>query len=280
MKILLAVVLLIVVAGPLIWGAAFWRYRAQISQSDAAFAAVLGQATANPPLFEPSMLDGLPDVARRYFAHAIAPGTPLSTTVKLQMSGTLTLGDASGPRPFAMTARQALNAPTDFVWQPQMRAGPMLIAGSDGLTDHAWTRFWLLWSVPVVRTEVSADLDRSARARPVLEAIWAPAALLPQNGAQWVQTGPLEAQVTVGPDPVTLDMTLAEDGRLLSIVTQRWSNENPERTWRLQPFGADMLAEAQFGGFTIPSEVSVGNHYGTPDYFAFFEARITSAVWH
>lgn len=31
----------------------------------------------DPPRFDPTMLDGLAEVAQRYFARAIAPGTPL-----------------------------------------------------------------------------------------------------------------------------------------------------------------------------------------------------------
>jgi hypothetical protein len=59
----------------------------------------------------------------------------------------------------------------------------------------------------------------------------------------------------------------------------RWSDANPEKKFRLQPFGGTIEAEAGFGGFTIPSDIKVGNHYGTDTYFPFFQARITSAEY-
>lgn len=57
----------------------------------------------------------------------------------------------------------------------------------------------------------------------------------------------------------------------------RWSDANPEKRFRLQPFGGTADAEATFGGFTIPSRLNVGNHNGTDDYLPFFQAKVVSA---
>ena len=42
--------------------------------------------------FEPTMTRGLPEPARRWLGHAIAPGTPLWGSVELTMHGRIKLG--------------------------------------------------------------------------------------------------------------------------------------------------------------------------------------------
>jgi len=63
------------------------------------------------------------------------------------------------------------------------------------------------------------------------------------------------------------------------VVGDRWSNANPEKRFRLQPFGGTAAADATFQGLTIPTSVAAGNHYGTDDYLPFFQARITRAQY-
>ncbi len=60
----------------------------------------------------------------------------------------------------------------------------------------------------------------------------------------------------------------------------RWSKEYAHGEYRLQPFGGSVSKEAEFTGYTIPSEVAVGTHFGTEAYFPFFQVRVTSARYH
>lgn len=265
------------------WYVGHRQYRARTAEAEAAWADILAQTTGSVAVYDPAMVADLPEIAQRYFAHAIAPGTPLHTTVMLEMDGSFHLGKKDAPQTYAMTARQILAPPDQFVWIPEMRSGPLVISGSDALyQDHAWTRFWMMWSLPVAQAAATEGLDRAALARPALEAIWAPATLLPQNGARWEQTGPDTARVTLGTGEktVAIDLTLTVDGRVMDIVTQRWSNANPQSTYQYQPFGGAMAADTTFEGFTIPSDVQVGNFFGTEEYFPFFEARITAATYY
>jgi hypothetical protein len=159
----------------------------------------------------------------------------------------------------------------------------MIVSGIDGLQDsHGRTRFWMFQAIPLVQTASTKGLDRSAATRPALEAIWLPASLLPSNGAAWEQLGPDKARVTFGNQkyPIEMTLTIATDGRVADIVATRWSDANPERVFRLQPYGGTTEQEATFGGFTIPSVVHVGNHYGSDSYSAFFDARITEATFY
>lgn len=259
---------------------AFWSYRQASNEAETAMARIASRA--KPPLgtFDPSLVAELPEIAQRYFVHAIAPGTPLNTTVRLEMQGTFLLGDKASFQTYAMTARQILAPPSEFVWLPSMQSGIMHISGSDALVQEVgWTRFWINGLVPVVNLQASPDLNRSALSRSAMEGVWAPASLLPANGVTWEQTGPNTARLsfTTGIEPV--DMMLGPDGRVLEVVTMRWSDANPDNAFRLQPFGGTMEAESTFQGFTVPSLVKVGNHFGTVEYLPFFQAKITAAEY-
>jgi hypothetical protein len=113
----------------------------------------------------------------------------------------------------------------------------------------------------------------------MLEAIWAPATLLPQFGADWTQTGPDTAVVrfadTQGIEP--MQITLDAQGNPVEVWALRWTDANPEKIYRLQPFGGRMLEMGRHGGFLIPMRVELGNMFGTADYAPFFLATITRA---
>lgn len=57
---------------------------------------------------------------------------------------------------------------------------------------------------------------------------------------------------------------------------QRWSNANPEKQHRLQPFGGYLSEFRTFDGFRLPTHVEAGNHFETDQYFPFFVADVTS----
>ena len=62
-------------------------------------------------------------------------------------------------------------------------------------------------------------------------------------------------------------------------TTMRWSDANPQKTFRLQSFGGTMEAEGTFEGFTIPTRIEVGNHFGTAQYLPFFQANLVAAEY-
>jgi hypothetical protein len=261
-------------------GAAYAVRAADERRAQAAWAqlAGLGAAAARPDRFDPRMVEGLPAPARRYFLRSIAPGTPLRTVAEIEMEGELGLGDRADPRYLPMRARQILAPPHGFVWVPEMGKWPMRISGSDGYAlGGAWTRFWLLGMVPVARAADTPDLARSAAARGIAEALlWVPAALLPGESVAWEPIDERRARVAVrhGGERFPVELEVAEDGRLLSLAMPRWSDANPERTFRWQPFGGTVAEVRTFGGYTVASRVDAGNHFGTDAYFPFFRARV------
>lgn len=54
----------------------------------------------------------------------------------------------------------------------------------------------------------------------------------------------------------------------------RWSDANPEKKHRLQPFGGKLSDFREVKGFRLPSNVEAGNMFGTDDYFVFFKAEL------
>jgi hypothetical protein len=256
--------------------AALALLRAADRRADARSWAALAGLPAAPATFDPALVADLPDPARRYFLYTIAPGTPLRTSAVIEMGGEIGMGtrDAPGYRP--MRARQILAPPAGLVWK--LDAG--LIAGSDGMTpDTSWTRFRLAGLLPVVRAGGGPDHFRSAFGRAVAEGtFWTPAAFLPGPGIRWEAVDADTARVTVAAHGLeqSVEITVAPDGRPVRVVMPRWSNANPEKTWRLEPFGGDLADFRAFEGYRLPTSVDGGNLIGTEAYFPFFKARVTA----
>jgi hypothetical protein len=236
---------------------------------------LINQAGVSANRYDPDMVRSLPDPAQRYFNFSIAPGTPLVPAVELVMHGELGLGSIDDPRYSPMSAHQILAPPHGLVWR--IRAGA--ISGSDGATSSmSWTRFWLFGLIPVVRVSDDQDHHRSAFGRVVAEgAFWTPAMLLPGNEVRWeaVDTETARAIVTYAGFEQSVDLTVAPNGQPEHIVIPRWSNENPAREYRFQPFGGYLRNFRKFGGYTLPTSVEGGNHFGTDQYFPFYKAQVT-----
>lgn len=270
MKIILAVA--IVLAGLLaalivlaVWDKradrAEWRRLAALQPDD-------------PRRFAKSMVADLPEPARRYFGYTILPGTPLLPVAEIDMTGQFSLGTQDEPRYQPMQARQILAAPEGFVWAMRTRGG-LPLSGSD--TGH-WTRFRMLWLIPVARLGGTEDHERSAFGRYVAEAaFWTPAALLPGPGIAWSPVDKDTARVTMnhGTLSQSVDVTVDGEGRPVKVVFQRWSNANPQKVHRLQPFGGYLSDFREVGGYRLAHRVEAGNMFGTDDYFPFFLAEVS-----
>jgi hypothetical protein len=228
--------------------------------------------------FDPSMISQLPEPARRYFGHVIAPGARISSTAVITMEGDLSLGTRQKPNYQPMHARQLLSLPDGLVWRVQMGSGIMRAAGSDGMIgNRSWTRFWLLNLIPVARVGHNPDHLRSSFGRVVAEAaIWSPAALLPRPGIVWSAVDADTARATVTHAGMTqeVDIRVNAEGQPVWIKIERWSNANPQGEFRLQPFGGEVSDYRRIDGHTLPFRVDGGNFFGTEDYFPFYRARV------
>lgn len=232
--------------------------------------------TSTGAVFDESMISDLPEAVQRYFRYSIDIGTPLSTVAEIEMSGELCLGTKQSPNCRSMVASQLLAPPQGLVWS--LQAGPL--SGSDAATPEvSWTRFWLFNVLPVVRVGGTRDHLRSAFGRVVSEgAFWVPASLLPSPSVVWnqIDASTVRASVSLNDLRQDVQLTLAASGQPTKVVISRWSNENPEKSFREQPFGGELSEFKQFEGYRVPTRVIGGNHIDTPDYFPFYRATISS----
>ncbi|POM23544.1 hypothetical protein BTM25_46980 [Actinomadura rubteroloni] len=233
----------------------------------------LAAPTERPAAFDPGMVAGLPDAARRWLLHAIAPGTPLTTGALLRMRGAIRLG---AWRPF--TAAQVLRPPEGFLWSATARVAGLPVIGHDrydaGVGEMRWR---LLGAIPVLSAS-GPDVTRSAAGRLAGELVLDPAAALTSAVTfEHVDDRRVRAHVTIGGEAHPVTLTVAPDGALTSVTLPRWGNPD-KGPYREHVFGAEFLAERTFGGFTVPSRVRVGWWYGTDrwDEGEFF--RFT--LWH
>lgn len=231
----------------------------------------------DPQFFNKEMVAELPEPARRYFSYSIRPGTPLLPVVEIEMTGQFSLGTKLNPRYQPMEARQILAAPEGFVWAMKTTGG-MPVAGSD---SGLWTRFRIFGLIPVARAGGDPDHARSAFGRYVSEAvIWSPAALLPGPGVTWTEVDDDTARVTIhhGEMSQAIDLTVDAEGRPDVVSLERWTNANPDKAYRLQPFGAVLSDFREVGGYRLPFHAEAGNMFGTDEYYPFFIADVTEIL--
>lgn len=228
--------------------------------------------------FDPASIAALPEPAQRYLRHAIAPGTPLASAVRLTMHGEIKLG--ARWHPFA--AEQVIRWDRGLIWQARTKMGPLSISGSDRFIDGQGAMAWkLLGIIPVMRAD-GPDISRSAAARLEAESMWLPSVLL-GDGISWSAEDATHPHVCIAVtgDEAELTLTVDEHGRLRESMMQRWGN--PEGgDFHAAPFGAIVEAESSFDGYTIPTQLRVGWWFGTErfaDEGEFWRATITSASY-
>lgn len=221
--------------------------------------------------FSDDELDGLPEPVCRHLRAAIAPGTPLASAASLRMSGHIKLG-----RWLPFRARQLLAPHRGTIWSARI-AG--LISGSDRYADGSGTMDWRLAGLIRLEHAAGPDVSRSSAERAAGEAIWLPTALLPRFDVQWTahDEHTITARFNVDGRPVQVEYRIDDEGRIRSLVFNRWGDPANDGVFGLHPFGGQVTAHSTFDGLTIPSAGSVGWFYGTdrwPDG-EFFRYRIT-----
>ncbi|MBW4621726.1 MAG: hypothetical protein KME17_20470 [Cyanosarcina radialis HA8281-LM2] len=232
-----------------------------------------------PKTFTKEAIADLPEPVQRYFLRAIALGTPLATTVELDMQGQFRL---ASDKPWLPMQAQELLTSKGFVWQAKIGSGWSQFRGADYYFNRMGRmRFAVLGLIPVVNAS-NPDTARSAMGRMVAELMWLPSALLPQAGVEWsaIDDRTIEAKLKVDGEPVTLRLEIDRDGKLLSGYALRWGDRTPDGSWTYIPMGGKYYAERTFDGFTIPSQVGVGWWFGSDRYFEFFQGTIDRAEFN
>jgi hypothetical protein len=236
----------------------------------------LGARLACAPLpggFGEQDLEGLPEPARRHLRAAIRPGAVVAQSVSLTMRGRIKVG-----RWLPFRASQVLAPHRGFVWSARA-AG--LISGWDRYVDGAGAMRWRLGGLVTLAQGDGPDVSRSAAGRAAAEAIWVPTALLPRCGVRWGSDGPDSASLHYELDGIEMSVSYQVDpqGRITSVVLDRWGDPDGTGTWGWHRFGGEMLSHRTFGDLSIPETGRVGWHFGTERWpeGAFFEFTITDA---
>ncbi|MGM0574337.1 MAG: DUF6544 family protein [Myxococcota bacterium] len=227
--------------------------------------------------FDHSALDGLPEPARRYLAHAVAPGTPLASAVRLRMHGTIRLKGWCSFR-----AEQVIRPERGMVWRAAVKMGGLPVKGFDRVVDGEGAMRWrLLGLIPVVNAS-GPDVARSAAGRIAGELVWLPSALCGDD-VIWTASDDRHATAafTVQGYPQEVTLAVADDGRPESVRYRRWGD--PEGgDFHEADFGGVVEEEATFGGYTIPTRLRIGWHFDGEGFAAdgeFFRGEVDEATF-
>lgn len=234
-------------------------------------------APASGPDFDPASLTTLPEPACRYLAHAIAPGTPLASAVRLRMHGEFRL---KGWCPF--TAEQVLRWDGEMLWRATMMMHGLPIKGFDSLLEGKGEMQWRLFGLFPVATAEGPEITRSAVGRVEGETLWLPS-LLCHEAVAWtaLDSSHVHAAFSLLDEKTELSLTIGETGRLEQIRYKRWGN--PEgHAFHYADFGGFVEEERTFDGYTIPTRMRVGWYFGTERFETegeFFHVTIDEAVF-
>lgn len=228
-------------------------------------------------VFEPAQVAHLPDAVQRYLTHAIAPGTPLASAVRLRMHGQISIG-----RFRKFKAEQVIVRDRGMIWRARLRMHGLSVRGYDRFLDGEGAMRWKMMRViPLVRA-AGSDVTRSAAGRFAAESIWLPS-LLCSDSVWWQngESGVAHARFALAGHAAELALRL-DQGRLRSVAMTRWGNPDGG-AFRDTSFGAFVDQEASFGGYTIPARLRAGWYVDDPARFEaegkFIEMSIDDAVY-
>jgi hypothetical protein len=219
----------------------------------------------------------LPEGARRYLGHAIAPGTPLASALRLRMHGEIRLKGWC-----SFSAEQVICWQRGFIWRASVRMHGLPVRGSDRFVDGQGAMSWKLFGIVPMVDASGPDITRSAAGRLNIESIWLPSVLCGDEVA-WTasDTSHLHARFTAHNETAEVDCIVDEEGALQSVSMARWGN--PEGAeFHYAGFGARAQEEGRFAGYRIPTRLRVGWYFGTERFDSegeFFRATIDEAAY-
>lgn len=226
--------------------------------------------------FIPELVEDLPKPVQRYFLHAIQLGTPLFTSVQLEMQGKLKLGQGW----MSMQGNEILST-QGFLWRAVVGNGLIRFVVADRYIHQAGRVYVTLWgAVPIVNQQ-DANITRASIGRLAIESIWLPSVLLPQRGVQWqvLEENTIQARFQIDSEPIALTLVIDADGRLLKAMMPRWGEDKAKGTFAYLPYGAAFSEEATFEGYTIPAQLGIGWGFGTENYQETLQATVSHAFY-
>ena len=244
-------------------------------RADSSFEDLWRSAATSRKGFDPAQVAALPASAQRYLRHAIETGTPLASAVRLAMHGEIKL-----KRWYPFSAEEVIHWRRGMMWRATVHVGPMSIRGADSFIDGAGSMRWKLFGVIPIVNASGSDMTRSAAGRVNIESIWLPSALCAED-VTWKASGQahLDARFRAHGETAHISYVVDDAGALHSVSMPRWGN--PEGAdFHYLTCGGLVEQEQRFGGYTIPTRMRVGWHFGTERFEAdgeFFRVTIDDA---
>lgn len=234
-------------------------------------------APSDDRIFKAAGISHLPGPAQRYLKHSISPGTPLSHAVQLRMHGDIKLR-----RWLPFKAEQIIAWEHGFIWRATVRMFGMPILGFDRLIANAGAMRWKLFGIIPVMTSSGHDITRSAAGRINAESIWLPSVLC-DSSVSWTDRGSSHphANFIAHTEKADIEFVVDDSGQLKTIKLKRWGNPDGAG-FRYLDFGAIVEEESNFGGYTIPTHLRVGWHFGSYRFESegeFFRVKIDDAKY-
>lgn len=229
--------------------------------------------------FDESLLASMPAAVQRYFNFMIQPGSLLKSCPEFTMDGYFSMGKPGQLKTIKVSCQQILAPQKGFVWSVQSQpSGLIQFSGNDYLIDkESQFRMWFYGLVPIAEKSNDINITQSAYGRMVAEStIWGVASLLPQPGIEWSEINDNQIRVTVHGSIMTqsVDVYITDTGQPETVVFSRWSHANPEKQFKSQSFGAELSEFINHEGYMIATRIIAGNHYGSDNYYPFYEMKI------
>lgn len=227
------------------------------------------------PLAVPSADTQLEPV-RRYLQHAGADSKAVES-VDLEMHGQIKLGRW---RPFK--AHQHIQKRFGMIWKAKTSLFGLPIRGFDRIWHgYGTSEWWLLGFIPIVFAH-GRNISRSGLGRMAAEMIWIPSRLA-EKDVQWTQDGPDAAtyEIDLFGEKTAVHLSFAPSGKIETISFLRWGKP-VGLPFGEYPFGGYVDEETTFDGFTVPSRLRFGWHFGTDRFEPegeFFHAIVDQAVY-
>jgi hypothetical protein len=178
---------------------------------------ILEQTSKTTPAAD-ALIGELPEPVRRYLRHALPASVPATSGVRLRMTGKIKLGLWL---PF--TAEQDCDG-RSFEWRARIGLAPLEVVdryvnGTGSVTGRLLGRYELFH-------QADAHVRCSAAGRTALEAIMAPASLLPGRGVSWRAEDDehIVASSYLELEPTEVHMQIDSRGALRAFSAQRWGD--------------------------------------------------------
>ncbi|MEH2059146.1 MAG: DUF6544 family protein [Nostoc sp.] len=207
-------------------------------------------AISKDRVFHSDKLSHLPEAARQYLKHAIAPGTAIASAVRLQMHGEIKLKNWI---PFK--AEQVICWEHGLIWSATAWMNGLPIVGSDRIIDGIGAMQWKLLGIFPVMIASGSDITRSAVGRLQSESVCLPSALC-GDGVSWttMDSSHLHSSFVVQGERAELDF---RDFQEINYANKRTTEA--QRTQREEKYRGFCVSFGIFFSLEVPYHRSNGS---------------------